>query len=195
MQKPCGALSVPLSLRARSCCRRVLRRCCRAMPITLPKPAFRCCVSSDPSPPSAPCSLPRARRRVPSSSSIMRSFAIAALVSTVAAAPATVFLAGDAPKCYVLANGETKVEYTGSDIHPSFKCTHTGNVCKCANPHPTHHTGGCMQLDHTDGQTHSISGDCTASGRRSATAGSAAATAAPSTRTPCAPSRAPASTK
>ena len=69
----------------------------------------------------------------------MRSFTLAALVGTVTAAPATVFLAGDVPKCYVLANGETKVEYTNSDIHPSFKCTHTGNACKCTNPHPTHH--------------------------------------------------------
>ena len=47
----------------------------------------------------------------------MRSFAIAALVGTVAAAPATVFQSGDAPKCYVLANGETAVQYT-SDFHP-----------------------------------------------------------------------------
>jgi hypothetical protein len=33
----------------------------------------------------------------------MRSFTLAALVGTVTAAPATVFLAGDVPKCYVLA--------------------------------------------------------------------------------------------
>ena len=42
----------------------------------------------------------------------MRTFAIAALVGTVAAAPATIFRPGQAPKCFVSANGATIVEYT-----------------------------------------------------------------------------------
>ena len=40
----------------------------------------------------------------------MRSFAIAALVGTVASAPATIFKQGDAPKCFLTASGETVVE-------------------------------------------------------------------------------------
>ena len=74
----------------------------------------------------------------------MRSFAIAALVGTVAASPATVFQSGEAPKCYRTASGETVVEYVSS-MHPSFKCTPSGATCKCTAKHPTHHTGGCQQ--------------------------------------------------
>ena len=46
---------------------------------------------------------------------IMRSFIISALVSTVATAPATIFNAGDAPHCFVSAEGKTVVR-TG-DAH------------------------------------------------------------------------------
>merc|ERR1719310_869972 len=56
------------------------------------------------------------------------------------------------------------VEYDKADFHPSFKCTHTGNVCSFTNTHPTHHTGLCKEFDHTNGKTHQISGDCTSSG-------------------------------
>ena len=68
----------------------------------------------------------------------MRSFAVAALVGTAAAAPATVFQAGDAPNCFVTAAGHTRVEYT-DDIHPSFKCTHNADntACACVTVHPT----------------------------------------------------------
>lgn len=94
----------------------------------------------------------------------MRSFTIAALVGTITAAPATIFQPGQPPKCYVLPSGETMVEYSNSALHPSFKCSHTGNVCSCTNTHPTHHTGSCKEFDHTSGKTHQIAGDCTASG-------------------------------
>ena len=93
----------------------------------------------------------------------MRSCAIAALVGTVTASPAYTFTAGEVPHCKVLANGATAIEYT-SDMHPSFKCTHTGSTCVCSNPHPTHHTGGCKEFDHTDGTNHKTDGDCTDSG-------------------------------
>ena len=93
----------------------------------------------------------------------MRSFAIAALVGTVTASPAYTFTAGEAPHCKVLANGATAIEYT-SDMHPSFKCTHTGSTCVCSNPHPTHHTGSCKEFDHTDGTNLKADGDCTDSG-------------------------------
>jgi hypothetical protein len=94
----------------------------------------------------------------------MRSFAIAALVGTVTASPAYTFATGEAPHCLVLANGATSVHYSGT-IHPSFKCSHTSaNTCVCSNPHPTHHTGGCKEFDHTDGTNHKADGDCTDSG-------------------------------
>jgi hypothetical protein len=47
----------------------------------------------------------------------MRTFAIAALVGTTLAAPATTFAPGQAPKCFVNAQGATIVEYT-SWSHP-----------------------------------------------------------------------------
>ena len=35
-------------------------------------------------------------------------------------------------KCYVMDNGETRVEYnSGEMIHPSFKCTHNAGACSC----------------------------------------------------------------
>ena len=94
----------------------------------------------------------------------MRSFAIAALVGTVASAPATIFKQGDAPKCFLTASGETVVEYVSS-MHPSFKCTPSGAACTCTAKHPTHHTGGCRQLTHTSGQVYSVEGDCSDSGK------------------------------
>ena len=68
----------------------------------------------------------------------MRSFTVAALVGTAAAAPATIFQAGDPPACFVTDSGETRVEFT-SDIHPSFKCTHNADntACSCVSNHPT----------------------------------------------------------
>jgi hypothetical protein len=70
-----------------------------------------------------------------------------------------------APKCFVTASGETTVEYTNS-MTPSFKCAHTATKCKCtASGHPTHHKGGCQQIDGTNGKTHSFAGDCTSTGK------------------------------
>ena len=96
---------------------------------------------------------------------IMRSFAFAALVGTASAAPAVIFSAGEAPKCFVDANGRTNIHYT-DDIHPSFKCTHNADntACSCTNPHPTHHHGACREFDHTDSHTYSFDGDCTDTG-------------------------------
>jgi len=88
----------------------------------------------------------------------MRSFAIAALVGS---ATAVQFGANDVPTCKVV-NGHTVVSYT-ANIHPSFKCSHTGGSCKCT-VHPTHAQGKCREFDHSDGVNHKVSGDCTASG-------------------------------
>jgi hypothetical protein len=68
-----------------------------------------------------------------------------------------------APTCSVLANGETVVHYTDT---PSFKCSHTKTTCTCSvSGHPTHHKGGCKQVDHTNGKTLSFAGDCTSTGK------------------------------
>ena len=93
----------------------------------------------------------------------MRTFALATAFALAAAAPATVFQPGQAPRCYI-SGGRTIVEYTRVKLHPSFKCAHTGNSCKCVVAHPTHHTGRCMQFDHTDGTKQSFSGDCSKTG-------------------------------
>jgi len=67
-----------------------------------------------------------------------------------------------APTCSVLASGETVVHYT---MTPSFKCSHTKTTCTCSvSGHPTHHKGGCQQMDHTNGKTLSFAGDCTSTG-------------------------------
>ena len=93
----------------------------------------------------------------------MRTFALATTFALAAAAPATVFQPGQAPRCFI-SGGRTVVEYTRAAIHPSFKCSHNGNSCKCALTHPTHHTGSCKEFDHTDGTKHSVSGDCSKTG-------------------------------
>lgn len=54
--------------------------------------------------------------------------------------------------------------FVHKDLHPSFKCTHINVGCTCTT-HPTHAKGRCKELDHTDGKTLSISGDCTATGK------------------------------
>jgi len=100
----------------------------------------------------------------------MRSFAISALVGTALAAPATIFSAGQAPKCFVNAQGETVVEFTDT-MHPSFKCSHQGQACQCVSVHPTHHKGLCRQFTHTSGKTHTLNGDCTTSGRNAINGG------------------------
>ena len=94
----------------------------------------------------------------------MRCFAISAIVGTALAAPATIFSAGQAPKCFVNAQGETVVEFSDT-MHPSFKCSHQGQACQCVSVHPTHHKGLCRQFTHTSGKTHTLNGDCTTSGR------------------------------
>jgi hypothetical protein len=84
--------------------------------------------------------------------------------------PETVFSAGQAPKCYLMANGETRVEYA-SALHPSFTCAHKGLACKCSLAHPTHALGQCRQITHTDAKTYDISGDCGLSGRNAVDGG------------------------
>ena len=90
----------------------------------------------------------------------MRSFLVAALVGTYAAASPV--LEGDVPTCQVV-NGHTIVNYTPS-FHPSFKCAHTGATCACT-VHPTHSTGGCKEIEHTNGVSVQHAGDCTDSGK------------------------------
>ena len=85
-----------------------------------------------------------------------------------------------APTCFVLPNGETRVVFTRK-MSPSFKCTHTANKCTCTlNGHPTHHEGGCKQMDHIHSGKHwlsspsktiSFAGDCTGLGARHALGG------------------------
>jgi len=94
----------------------------------------------------------------------MRSFLVAALVGTYAAASPV--LEGDVPTCQVV-NGHTIVNYTPS-FHPSFKCAHTGATCACT-VHPTHSTGGCKEIEHTNGVSVQHAGDCTDSGKDVAT--------------------------
>jgi hypothetical protein len=118
----------------------------------------------------------------------MRSFTLAALVGTVAAAPAVIFAPGQAPVCFVNADGNTVVQYIQAK-HPSFKCTHNAGKCACAFTHPTHHRGGCQQFDHTSGKTHSVNGDCTAAGKPTP-----APTAAPTPAPTAAPTNAPTTT-
>ena len=94
----------------------------------------------------------------------MRLFALASLAGLAAAAPATVFQQGDAPTC-TRSNGRTIVHFT-DNMHPSFKCTHTGSTCSCVSNHPTHHKGGCREFDH-NGKNLNLngsSGGCTDAG-------------------------------
>ena len=108
----------------------------------------------------------------------MRTFALSALVGFTTATttvvpvvrPETVFSAGRAPKCYLMANGETRVEYA-SALHPSFTCAHKGLACKCSLAHPTHALGQCRQITHTDAKTYDISGDCGPNGRNAVNGG------------------------
>ena len=108
----------------------------------------------------------------------MRAFALSApalvgfttAASTFRSSPETVFSAGQAPKCYLMANGETSVQYS-STLHPSFTCAHKGLVCKCTLTHPTHALGQCRQITHTDAKTYDISGDCGLSGRNAVNGG------------------------
>ena len=44
-------------------------------------------------------------------------------------------------------------------FHPSFKCTHDNGACTCTT-HPTSALGGCMEFDHTSGDTVQHGGDC-----------------------------------
>jgi len=51
-------------------------------------------------------------------------------------------------------------------FHPSFKCTHSGSTCACTLQHPTHHKGGCKQLESkATGKLIDTGGDCTDSGK------------------------------
>jgi 6-phosphogluconolactonase (cycloisomerase 2 family) len=59
----------------------------------------------------------------------------------------------------------THVFFTSAQ-HPSFKCTHSGPACSCTLRHPTHHTGGCQQVESkAAGKTLDTGGDCTDSGK------------------------------
>ena len=62
------------------------------------------------------------------------------------AASKQVVVAGGAPTCEIDATGATHVYYSSAE-HPSFKCIHTGSTCTCVANHPTHHAGGCMQME------------------------------------------------
>jgi hypothetical protein len=115
-----------------------------------------------------------------------------------------------APKCfYDAATGKTTVHYTPlAHIHPSFKCIHVdvngdpatnkaaamAGGCKCTTTHPNFHRGGCMQFDHVDGKTHSVSGDCTTAGGAPTSAPSAAAQVQDTTTTTTTPVPAPTTT-
>lgn len=65
------------------------------------------------------------------------------------------------PTCH-LVNGHTVIRYTDT-LHTHFKCTHQSSSCSCAW-HPTNAKGLCAEFDHNDGTTHTVSGDCTATG-------------------------------
>jgi hypothetical protein len=101
----------------------------------------------------------------------MRSFfIIAALVGTYATANAAEHYTpvGAPPICEVDAQGITHVFYVHAQ-HPSFKCTHSGSTCACTLQHPTHHKGGCKQLESkAAGKILDTGGDCTDSGKNTA---------------------------
>jgi hypothetical protein len=101
----------------------------------------------------------------------MRSFfIIAALVGTYATANAAEHFTpvGAPPICEVDAQGITHVFYVHAQ-HPSFKCTHSGSTCACTLQHPTHHKGGCKQLESkAAGKLLDTGGDCTDSGKNTA---------------------------
>jgi hypothetical protein len=72
---------------------------------------------------------------------------------------------GAPPICEVDAQGYTHVYYQDT-LHPSFKCTHSGSTCACTLQHPTHHKGGCKQLESkAAGKLLDTGGDCTDSGK------------------------------
>lgn len=90
----------------------------------------------------------------------IKSAAPAKKVTTAAARSPTdadIVRTGDAPKCSVV-DGHTVVHYSPS-FHPSFKCTHDNGACTCTT-HPTSALGGCMEIDHTNGDTVQHGGDC-----------------------------------
>ena len=86
--------------------------------------------------------------------------------TTTTAAPAQTYF-GDGPsvpKCFV-QNGRTIVHFDEKK-HASWKCKFDVNSktkCSCIQ-HPTHHKGKCRVMDHHNGKTLQVSGDCTASG-------------------------------
>ena len=75
--------------------------------------------------------------------------------------------AGDVPTCKIV-NGHTIVNYSPA-FHKSFKCAPEGDGCTCT-VHPTHNTGGCMEIADTKSLTRDTDkftqhgGDCTDSG-------------------------------
>jgi hypothetical protein len=97
----------------------------------------------------------------------MRTFAIAALVGSVTGTPTIVFNDGDDANCIVNADGNTLIQYDGSDVHPSFECHHTSATeCECNHPHTTHHTGGCKEFyGYNSQKTFQFDGDCTDTGK------------------------------
>ena len=75
---------------------------------------------------------------------------------------------GAPPICEVDAQGYTHVYYKDTQ-HPSFKCTHSGSTCACTLQHPTHHKGGCKQLESkAASKLLDTGGDCTDSGKNTA---------------------------
>ena len=74
----------------------------------------------------------------------MKTFSFAAAGLFAATASATVLGPGSAPRCFVTADGQTRVEFT-SKYHPSFKCQHSGNSCSCT-AHPVNFHSTCVRL-------------------------------------------------
>ena len=113
------------------------------------------------------------------------------LVGTAQAEPTEHFAAvGEPPVCDIDSTGLTHVFFTSS-IHPSFKCTHSNATCACTLKHPTHHRGGCMQLESkAAGKLFDVGGDCSNSGKDTA-APTAAPTQAPTVAPTAAPTQAP----
>jgi hypothetical protein len=96
----------------------------------------------------------------------MKIFALLASGTIGAAAAEHYAAAGEPPLCEVDASGLTHVYYSTA-LHPSFKCSHSGDTCACTLKHPTHHTGGCKQFESkaAGNKLLSAAGDCTDSGK------------------------------
>jgi hypothetical protein len=73
----------------------------------------------------------------------------------------TFFASHEAPKCFV-DNGRTVVHYASALHTGSFSCNKSedGSTCTCTWNHPTHHFGGCKDIDGMQ-----LLGDCSDAGK------------------------------